>query len=80
MHVKQTHATASGGEVLADFWEVESGKRSDRPELAKAAAFARRSKARLVIAKLDRLARNVAFLSALIEAGTGFVACDNASR
>jgi DNA invertase Pin-like site-specific DNA recombinase len=47
-----------------------------------AIAFARRSKARLVIAKLDRLARNVAFLSAIMEAGTDFMACDhpNANR
>ena len=73
----EAYATASGGEIVGAFKEVESGKRSDRPELAKAVAFARRSKARLVIAKLDRLARNVAFLSAIMEAGTDFVACDN---
>ena len=65
-----------GCEVLATYKEVESGKNSDRPELAKAVAHARRSKATLVVAKLDRLARNVAFLSRLMEAGCDFVALD----
>jgi DNA invertase Pin-like site-specific DNA recombinase len=55
---------------------VETGKRSDRPELAKALGDAKRSKAVLVIAKLDRLARNVHFLSGLMEAGVEFVCCD----
>jgi DNA invertase Pin-like site-specific DNA recombinase len=66
-----------GGEVVGQYTEVESGKRADRPELAKAVAHAKRAKARLVIAKLDRLARNVAFVSALMESGVDFVACDN---
>jgi DNA invertase Pin-like site-specific DNA recombinase len=57
--------------------EIETGKRSDRPELAKALAHAKRSRATLVVAKLDRLARNYAFLSALMEAKSDFVACDN---
>ena len=58
--------------------EVESGKRSDRPELAKAIADAKRSRARRSsIAKLDRLTRNVAFLANLMESGVDFVACDN---
>lgn len=68
---------AKDGQILKSYTEVESGKRSDRPELGKALAHARRSKATLVVAKLDRLARNVAFLSALMEAGVEFVACDN---
>jgi DNA invertase Pin-like site-specific DNA recombinase len=70
-------ATSAGATIDASFVEVESGKRSDRPQLAKAIASARRSKARLVIAKLDRLARNVAFLSALMESGVDFVCVDN---
>jgi len=71
------YAKATGTGIDAEYTEVESGKRADRPKLAAALAHARRNKARLVIAKLDRLARNVAFLSKLMEAGTEFVACDN---
>ena len=66
-----------GAEVLAEYTEVETGKRSDRPALAKAIAQAKRSRATLVVAKLDRLARNVAFTSALMDSGVDFVACDN---
>src|SRR4051794_6234465 len=47
--------------ILGEFVEVESGKKAERPELEKALALCRRRKATLVIAKLDRLARNVAF-------------------
>lgn len=65
-----------GCSVLATYTEVESGKRSDRPELAKALAHAKRSKATLVVAKLDRLARNVVFLGSLMESGVDFVAVD----
>ena len=72
-------ARQSGGKIEAAYTEVESGKRADRPELAKAIAHARRSKATLVIAKLDRLAHNVAFVSALMESGADFVAVDNAT-
>jgi len=71
------YAKSVGGEVVQTYVEVESGKRSDRPQLAKAIAFAKRTKAKLVIAKLDRLARNVAFISALMESKVDFVACDN---
>jgi DNA invertase Pin-like site-specific DNA recombinase len=62
--------------LVAEFIEVESGRRSDRPELAKALAACRRLGATLVIAKLDRLARNVAFVANLMEAGVDFVAVD----
>ena len=71
------YARGQGAEVLKTYREVESGKRADRPELAKALAHARRSRATLVIAKLDRLARNVHFLSGLMESNVDFIACDN---
>lgn len=63
--------------LLPPFVEIESGKRTDRPQLAKALAHARLTGATLLVAKLDRLARNVAFVSQLMEAGVDFVACDN---
>ena len=63
-------------EIIASYQEIETGKRADRPELAKAIAHAKRTKATLVIAKLDRLARNVHFLSGLMEASVEFVCCD----
>jgi DNA invertase Pin-like site-specific DNA recombinase len=73
----QMYAQSGGGTLAAEFTEVESGKLSDRPVLMKALAQARRAKAKLVIAKLDRLSRNVAFLSRLMESDVEFVACDN---
>ena len=71
------HFVNGHGELTGDFTEIETGKRSDRPELLKAIAQAKRSGATLVIAKLDRLARNVAFISSLMDSGVDFVACDN---
>jgi DNA invertase Pin-like site-specific DNA recombinase len=73
----EAYAKATGSQITKEFTEVESGKRSDRPELAKALAFAKRSKCVLCVAKIDRLSRNVAFLSRLMDAGVDFVACDN---
>lgn len=64
-------------EIIATYQEIETGKRADRPELAKAIAHSKRAKATLVIAKLDRLARNVHFLSGLMESRVDFVCCDN---
>ena len=60
----------------AEFVEVESGKKADRAELTKALAMAKEVGAVLLIAKLDRLARNVAFTSALMASGVQFVAVD----
>ena len=72
------HYLASvGGVLAAEHTEVETGKRSDRPELQRALAVCRRPKAKLLIAKLDRLSRNVAFIAALMDGNTEFVACDN---
>src|SRR5437763_379926 len=73
----QSFATLMGGQILREYREVESGKNSARPQLAKALADCRRTKATLVIAKLDRLSRNVHFLSGLMESGVDFKACDN---
>jgi len=70
-------ATVADSECIAELTEIESGKRKDRPQLAEAMKIARRKKATLVIAKLDRLARNVHFVSGLMESGVEFVACDN---
>ncbi len=64
------------GEVVAEFVEVESGKRADRPQLALALAEAKRVGAVLLIAKLDRLARNVAFIANLLESGVEVTAAD----
>ena len=63
--------------MVADFTEVESGKRADRPELAKALAACRKHKAKLIIAKLDRLSRNLAFIATLMDSGVEFIAVDN---
>jgi DNA invertase Pin-like site-specific DNA recombinase len=71
-----THA-ATSSTIIAEYVEVESGRKSNRPELAKALAHAKLAGATLCIAKLDRLARNVAFLSGLMEAKRPFVCCDN---
>lgn len=64
------------GEPLSAFTEVESGKRADRPQLAAALALAKKERATLVIAKLDRLARNVAFIANLMESGVEIQAVD----
>jgi len=62
--------------LVASFTEVESGRRSDRPQLAAALAACRLHRAKLVVAKVDRLTRSVAFLSALLEAGVEVLFCD----
>ncbi len=73
----QQAAVAAFCEPIETYTEVETGKRSDRPELQRAIAACKRMGATLVVAKLDRLARNVAFVSTLMESGVEFVACDN---
>jgi DNA invertase Pin-like site-specific DNA recombinase len=73
------HYAASQGTTIAkEYVEIETGTKVDnRPKLAEAIAHCRRSKATLVIAKLDRLARNVLFTATLLESSVTFVACDN---
>jgi DNA invertase Pin-like site-specific DNA recombinase len=62
--------------LLREYVEIESGKRVDRPELLAALAHAKATGATVLIAKLDRLARNVAFIANLMESGVEFVAAD----
>jgi DNA invertase Pin-like site-specific DNA recombinase len=62
---------------IAEFTEIETGKRNDRPALKQALALCRKRKARLVIAKLDRLSRNLAFIATMMDSGVEFVAVDN---
>ena len=64
------------GQLVQEFVEVESGKRNSRPQLAQALAYAKQHRARLVIAKLDRLSRNAGFIFALKESGVDFVCAD----
>lgn len=71
---------AGRGELLREFLEVETGKGADaldrRPELRAALVMCRKDRAVLLIAKLDRLARNVHFVTGLIESGVDFIAVD----
>jgi len=76
------HVRSHGCNLIASYTEVETGKRDDldnRPELRKAIAHAKRTKAILVVAKLDRLSRSVAVTSLLHQSGVEFVCCDNAT-
>jgi DNA invertase Pin-like site-specific DNA recombinase len=69
---------AHHGTLLAEYVEVESGKRhNNRPQLQAALEHCKKARAILVIAKLDRLSRNVAFISKLLESDVQFVCCDN---
>ena len=80
LEAQRAAATAylNGGNwtLLKEVVEIESGKRNDRPALAQALRICRQQKATLLIAKLDRLARNIHFISGLMESGVEFVAVD----
>lgn len=71
-----THYLRQDDQLLAGFVEVESGKRCDRPELQRALDYCQLHRATLLIAKLDRLGRNVAFVATLMERRVPFVAAD----
>ena len=64
------------GSIIDSFVEVESGKVADRPELMKALALAKKKKAVLLIAKLDRLSRSVSFIASLMDSKVQFIALD----
>jgi DNA invertase Pin-like site-specific DNA recombinase len=64
------------GEIVAEFTDIESGKKNNRPELLKAIALCKQKGAVLLIAKLDRLTRNVAFIFTLRDSGAEFVCAD----
>jgi DNA invertase Pin-like site-specific DNA recombinase len=64
-------------DLVGELTEVETGRANDRPELTKALALCRKHKAKLVIAKLDRLSRNLAFIATLTDSAVEFVAVDN---
>lgn len=70
------YAAQRHGQVIETFTEIESGKLNARPELAKALHLAKVTGATLVIAKLDRMSRNAAFLLTLRDSGVKFVAAD----
>lgn len=67
------------GPVLAEYVEVETGKRTDRPQLTLALAHAKATNSILLIAALSRLARNVAFTANLMDSGVEFICCDHPS-
>lgn len=65
------------GKLIAEYTEIESGRRhTNRPQLLEALTECRKRRAVLLIARLDRLARNVAFIANLMESGADFIACD----
>jgi DNA invertase Pin-like site-specific DNA recombinase len=72
----ESYRKSVSGDVIHEFTEVESGKKSSRPKIREAIQLCKQTGATLVVAKLDRLARNVAFTSQLMESGVEFIACD----
>ena len=70
------HIITTGSELLSEFVEIESGRVNDRPVLTEAMAACKRTGATLVIAKLDRLGRNLAFVAKLMESSAEFLALD----
>jgi DNA invertase Pin-like site-specific DNA recombinase len=75
-HAVQVFLHSCGGALIGEYTEVETGKRNNRPQLQMALAAVKKAKGRLIIAKLDRLARNAAFVLNLLESSMDFVAAD----
>jgi DNA invertase Pin-like site-specific DNA recombinase len=75
--VVKNYIRLHGGSIEIDFIEVESGKKNKRPQLEEAIRYCKKHKITLLIAKLDRLSRNLHFISGLMEAKIDFKACDN---
>ena len=74
----ERHIKANGGTLVEEFREIESGKsHRNRPQLLLALQLCKRQRAVLVVGKLDRLGRNVHFISGLLESGVDFICCDN---
>jgi len=73
----ETYLNGGKWSLVGEFVEVESGKRKNRPQLNAALALCKKQKATLIIAKLDRLARNLHFISGLMESRIEFLAVDN---
>ena len=73
----ERHLNGNGSALIAEYTEIESGKKNQRPQLHAALQHCRKERATLVIAKLDRLGRNVAFITSLMESRVEFLCCDN---
>ena len=70
------HNHVKNKQILAEYIETESGKKSNRPQLLTALAMCRKTNSILIVAKLDRLSRNVAFTSKLLDSDVEIVFCD----
>ena len=68
--------SSSPGDVVAEFTEIESGRKNERPKLIEALRLCRICGATLIVARLDRLSRNVALIAGLMEGGAEFVVAD----
>jgi DNA invertase Pin-like site-specific DNA recombinase len=73
----EKYAKSDHGKIIKEFVEIETGTTGDRVTLKEAIAYCHASGAKLVVAKLDRLARNVQFIATLMNSGIDFVCCDN---
>ncbi|MGJ4890266.1 recombinase family protein [Bradyrhizobium sp. HKCCYLRH3099] len=75
-HRKISEFVAGAGTLIAEFYDVQSGKDDSRPELHKAIQLAKRENAKIVIARLDRFSRRVSFIASILEQGIGLVCAE----